>query len=70
MIFPAKANKITPGIELSARASKGVQKPEGFVEEPKAELEVAEGAGEYTLVGLDDSMRLETEEPLELNTVA
>ena len=70
VIFPARANKVTAGIELSAKASKGAQKPEGFVEEPKAELEVAEGAGPYELDGLTYSLRLETEEPLELNTVA
>ncbi len=71
VIFAARANKITPGIELSAKASKGSQKPAAaFVEEPKAQLEVAEGAEPYENVGLTDSMRLETEEPLELNTVA
>ena len=52
VIFAARANKITPGLELSAKASKGVQKPaKEFVEEPKAELEVAEGAGPYELAG-------------------
>ena len=71
VIFAAKANKITPGIELVAKASKGKQKPaEGFLEEPKAQLEVAEGEGSYENVGLSMALNLETEEPLELNTVA
>ncbi len=71
VIFAAKANKITPGLELSAKASKGVPKPaKEFVEEPPAELEVAEGAGPSELDGLTYSLRLELEEPLELNTVA
>jgi hypothetical protein len=71
VIFAVKANKAAaPSLELAAKASKGHQKPaEGFLEEPKAQLEVSEG-GSPEAIGLTMSSHLETEEPLELNTVA
>ena len=70
VIFPARANKVTAGIELSAKASKGAQKPEGFVEEPKASWKWPKVRARTNSIGLTYSLRLETEEPLELNTVA
>ena len=70
-IFPVRANKALPTLELSAKSGKGKQKPEGFLEEPKALLEVAVEAGPYEPIGLSlPKLSLETEEPLELNTVA
>ena len=71
VVLPVKANKATPSLEIATKATKGKQKVEGFVEEPKAALEVSGAASEeYESVGLTLLMNLETEEPLELNTVA
>jgi len=71
VILPIRANKVTPTLEVSARASKGKQKAEAFVEgEPKAQLEVSVESEPAEPVGLTMNLHLETEEALELNTVA
>jgi hypothetical protein len=72
VVLAVRADKVTPTLELSAKANgKGEQKIKGFVEEPTEVLEVSIEGGAYEPLGLTVvAMPLETEEPLELNTVA
>lgn len=71
VVLPIVANKgVGPTLKMSGKASKGKQKAEGLVEEPKAQLESAIGAEPYESIGITLSMPLELEEPLELDTVA
>ena len=70
LVFTMRANKVEPHLVLTAKAAKGVQKPEGLVEEPKAVLEMSVASEPYEAVGLNTTVPLEGEEPLELNTVA
>ncbi len=72
VVLAVRADKVTPTLELSAKANgKGEQKIKGFVEEPTEVLEVSIAEGPYEPIGLTAvAIPLETEEPLELNTVA
>jgi hypothetical protein len=71
VVLPILANKgVGPTLKMTGKASKGKQKAEGLVEEPKAQLEAAIGAEPYEPIGITMTMPLELEEPLELDTVA
>ena len=69
VIVPVKAGSMSLTRPLRFTASKGKQKPEGFVGEPKDILEESLNNGAYEQVGLTLSSTQTNEEKLEVNPV-
>ena len=67
VIAPLKANKPSLAQKLKFKASKGLQKPEGFAGGPRDVLEESVGAGPYEQAGLSLTVSQTGEEPVEAN---
>jgi hypothetical protein len=69
IIVPLTENKMLTVVTLKATTSKGIQKPESFVEEPVDVLEESFNGSNAEQAGLKITTVLTTEEAVEVNTV-
>ena len=69
MIVPVKANKMLLTQTLKFKASKGKQKPESFVGEPKDILEASFNGEPFEQAGLTLTATQTSEEAVEVNSV-
>ena len=69
VIVPVKANKMLLTQTLKFKASKGKQKPESFVGEPKDVLEESVNAEPFEQAGLTLTATQTNEEAVEVNSV-
>lgn len=69
VIVPVKANKMSQTQTLKFKASKGKQKPERFVEEPKDILEASFNGEPFEQTGLTLTATQTNEEKVEVNSV-
>jgi hypothetical protein len=67
VILPVLANKMAVSQTVKFVATKGKQKPEGFVEAPKDVLEASFGGGAYEQIGLTLKVALTGEQSTEFN---
>ncbi|MGP0101623.1 MAG: hypothetical protein ACLPUT_08390 [Solirubrobacteraceae bacterium] len=67
VIVPVAANKMSLSTPLKLKASKGRQKPEGFVGEAKDVLEASFGGAAYEQIGLTLTATQADEEDVEVN---
>ncbi len=69
VLVPVKANKMTVLQSLKFKASKGSQDPDAFLGEAPDELEASLNSGPFEPAVLSASLTLESEAPIEINSV-
>lgn len=69
VIVPLTANKMLTTVNLKAKAAKGKQKPEEFVEGAKEVLEESLNGAPFAQAGLTMEITQGNAEPVEVNSV-